>query len=143
MAYSSRRREASEEPRRPITFRAAEELGALDLARLWADSEAWPIGKRSVYDELAELSVMSALIKWLHAWQPMAIHGAMREGARPEAIVAALGEDLETAYERWREWAIEQRDNLTAGGEPTLSAEEYEQVHGRFARAGIRKSVTV
>jgi hypothetical protein len=44
---------------------AAEELGAFELAQLWADRTAWPIDERSQYDELSELAVMSALGKWL------------------------------------------------------------------------------
>jgi hypothetical protein len=28
---------------RPITFRAAEDLGAFELAQLWADRTAWPL----------------------------------------------------------------------------------------------------
>ena len=33
----------SETPERPITFCAAEDLGAFQLAELWADRTAWPI----------------------------------------------------------------------------------------------------
>ena len=33
----------SETPDRPITFNAAENLGAFQLAELWADRTAWPI----------------------------------------------------------------------------------------------------
>ena len=32
-----------EPPARPITFRAAEDLGPFELAQLWADRTAWPI----------------------------------------------------------------------------------------------------
>lgn len=85
---------------RPVTFRAAEDLGPFELAQLWCDRTAWPIIERTVYDELAELAVMSALAKWLRSWQPIAIHGAMLAGARPEAVVAAMGNSLEVAYER-------------------------------------------
>ena len=48
-------------PPRPVTFRAAEGLGAFELAQLWADRTAWPIDERTQYDELSELAVMSAL----------------------------------------------------------------------------------
>ena len=44
---------------RPITFRAAKDLGAFDLAQLWADRTAWPLDERAAYDELAELACMS------------------------------------------------------------------------------------
>jgi hypothetical protein len=57
----------SETPERPITFRAAEDLGAFQLAEQWADRTAWPISERTAYDELAELATMSALAKW-HEW---------------------------------------------------------------------------
>jgi hypothetical protein len=101
---------------RPITFRAAENLGAFELAQLWADRTAWPIDDRTHYDELSELAVMSALGAWLRRWQPVAIHSAMLAGARPEAIQGALGNILQVAFERWHEWALHQRD-LIVGGE--------------------------
>jgi hypothetical protein len=131
-----------DESPRPITLKAAEKLGAFELARLWADPEAWPLGKRTPYDELAELAMMSALAKWLHNWQPMAIHGAMRAGARPEAVTAALGSSLQDAYEQWREWAERQRDLVFDGGKLGVSPEEYDSVAGRFAEAGISVSAT-
>jgi hypothetical protein len=37
-------------PSRPVTFRAAENLGAFELAQLWADRTAWPIDERTQYD---------------------------------------------------------------------------------------------
>ena len=43
-------------PGRPVTFSAAESLGAFGLAQLWADRTAWPIDERTPYDELAELA---------------------------------------------------------------------------------------
>ena len=78
--------ERDETPPRPITFRAAEDLGAFELAQLWADRTAWPIDERTQYDELSELAVMSGLGTWLRRWQPIAIHCAMLAGARSEAI---------------------------------------------------------
>jgi hypothetical protein len=105
----NRSRKRPEEPSRPITFRAAEDLGAFELAQLWADRTAWPIDERTSYDELAELAVMSALAMWLRLWQPLAIHGAILAGARPEAVAAALGNSVEVAFERWQEWAVRQR----------------------------------
>jgi hypothetical protein len=107
------------------------------LARLWADVSAWSLNERTKYDELAELAVMSALGKWLRRWQPIAIHGAMLAGARPEAIEGALGNSLQVAFERWHEWAVEQRD-LIVGGKPGITAEEYEAVARRFAAVGIK-----
>jgi hypothetical protein len=62
MNRSHTRAEASTAAR-PITFRAAEDLGAFELAQLWADRTAWPISERTAYDELAELARMSALAK--------------------------------------------------------------------------------
>jgi hypothetical protein len=122
---------SDEVPSRPITFRAAKELKAFALAELWCDRTAWPLNERTQYDELAELAVMSALASWLHMWQPIAIHGAILAGARPEAVAGALGESIGTAFTRWHEWALEQRD-FTIGGKPGLTAEEYETVASRF-----------
>lgn len=79
---------------RPITFRAAENLGAFQLAELWADRTAWPINERTVYDEPAELATMSASAKWLTRWHPIAIHGAVMAGARMDAAAGALGESM-------------------------------------------------
>lgn len=135
----NRSRKPSEAPSRPITFNAAEDLGAFDLAQLWADRTAWPIDERTPYDELAELAVMSALGAWLRRWQPIAIHSAMLAGARPEAVAGALGNSLEVAFERWREWAVRQRDFIV-GGEPGITADEYDAVTRRFAAVGIAAS---
>ena len=85
MTRSPRRPDA---PGRPVTFNAAESLGAFELAQLWADRTAWPLDERTPYDELAELACMSALAAWLRRWQPLAIHGAMLAGAKPEAVPA-------------------------------------------------------
>ena len=115
----SRRHAESDTPGRPITFRAAEDLGAFELAQLWADRMAWPVEERSQYDELAELAVMTALATWLRRWQPVAIHGALLAGARPEAVAGALGDTVEVAFCRWREWALVQRDFIV-GGNPVL-----------------------
>jgi len=104
------RRPASDVPERPITIKAAEGLGAFQLAELWADRMAWPLRDRTVYDELAELACMAALSEWLTRWLPIAIHSAMRAGAEPEAVARACGLDVDAAFQQWNEWAIEQRD---------------------------------
>jgi hypothetical protein len=137
MKRSSGKRD--ETPPRPITFRAADELGPFDLAQLLCDRTAWPIADRTQYDELAELAVMCALAKWLCRWQPIAIHGAILAGAHPEAVAGALGDSIEAAYESWHEWAIVQRDNIV-GGRPGITGEEYDEVVRRFATAGSRAS---
>jgi hypothetical protein len=126
----------SETPERPITFRAAEDLGAFQLAELWADRMAWPISERTAYDELAELATMSALAKWRTRWQPIAIHSAVLAGARMEAIAGALGNSLQVAFDCWHEWALRQRD-LVFNGNPGISGEEYAAVVRRFAAAGV------
>jgi hypothetical protein len=128
-----------ETPSRPITFRAAENLGAFELAQRWADRTAWPIDKQTQYDELSELAVMSALATWLRRWRPIAIHSAMLAGARPEAIMGALGNSLQVAYERWHEWAVGQRDFIT-GGSPGITAAEFDTAARRFAALGIRRN---
>lgn len=119
-------------PERPVTFHAAENLGAFDLAQLWADRAAWPIDERSAYDELAELATMSALATWLTRWLPIAIHGAMLAGAKPEAVAGALGSSFEVTYECWHEWAERQRDFIV-NGEPVIREDEYESVERQFA----------
>lgn len=129
-------RKQNDPPQRPITFRAAEDLGAFELAQLWSDRLAWPVDERTQYDELAELAVMSALGKWLRRWQPIAIHGAMLAGARPEAIAAALGNSLEVAFQRWHEWAKVQREFII-NGKPGITQEEYDEVARRFAALGM------
>jgi hypothetical protein len=132
----NRSRDRSEPPSRPITFRAAEDPGPFELARLWADRTAWPIDERTPYDELSELAVMSALGTWLQRWQPVAIHGAMLAGAKPEAIAGALGKSLQVAFDRWHEWALKQRDFIISG-EPGITGDEYETVAREFAALGI------
>jgi hypothetical protein len=124
-----------EPPARPITFRAAEDLGPFELAQLWCDRTAWPIDERTQYDELSELAVMSALAAWLRRWQPVAIHSAMLAGARPEAVAGALGESVELTFDRWHDWALRQRD-FVIGGKPGITAEEYAIVIDRFAASG-------
>ena len=129
-----------EAPERPITFNAAEDLGAFGLAELWADRTAWPINERTAYDELAELATMSALMKWLTRWQPIAIHGAMLAGARPEAVAGALGNSLDEAHRRWHEWASRQRDFII-NGKPGITEDEYQAVARRFAALGIKPEI--
>jgi hypothetical protein len=126
----------SDPPQRPITFRAAEDHNPFELAELWADRNAWPVDKRTPYDELAELAVMSALGTWLRRWQPIAIHSAMLAGARPEAVAGALGNSLDVAFQCWHEWALRQRD-LIAGSKPGITQDEYEAVAKGFAAAGV------
>jgi hypothetical protein len=126
-----------ETPSRPLTFRAAENLGAFELAQLWADRTAWPIDERTQYDELSELAVMSALGKWLRLWQPIAIHSAMLAGVRPEALKGALGNSLQVAFDRWHEWATQQKD-FVFNGRPGITAEEYDTVARRFAAVGVK-----
>jgi hypothetical protein len=136
MPRSSQRR--PDPPERPVTFNAAERLGAFELAALWADRMAWPIEERTPYDELSELACMSALAWWLNHWLPIAIHGAMLAGAKPEAVAGALGTSLHEAFERWDEWALRQRDFII-DGKPGIMEGEYEAVARRFAALGIRR----
>ena len=130
-------RKRPEIPARPITFNAAEDLGAFDLAQLWADRIAWPLNGRTPYDELAELACMSALAVWLQRWLPIAIHGAMRAGAKPEAVAGALGSSIDEAYRRWHEWALVQREFI-CNGKPGITEGEYEAVARRFGALGIK-----
>jgi hypothetical protein len=79
---------------------------------------------------------MSALGTWLRLWQPIAIHGAMLAGARPEAVAGALGNGLDVAFQRWHEWAILQRD-LIVGSKPGITHDEYDAVARLFAAVGV------
>jgi hypothetical protein len=132
----TRPQKRSDAPERPITFLAAERLGAFELAQLWSDRTAWPIDERTPYDELAELACMSALGKWLRRWQPVAIHSAMLAGARPEVVAAALGNSLQSAFDRWHKWASRQRD-LYVADKPQVTEDEYDVVARRFAAVGV------
>lgn len=76
---------------RVVTFDEAEELGAFELARQWADRLSWPALDRTASDELAELACMSALACWLARWQSIQIHRAVISGAEPAAVASALG----------------------------------------------------
>jgi hypothetical protein len=125
-----------EPPARPITFRAAEDLGPFELAQLWCDRTAWPIDERTQYDELSELAVMSALAVWLRRWQPVAIHGAILAGACPETVAGALGDSPQATYDCWHRWASRQRDFIVKDA-PGISAVEYDLITQRFAAIGI------
>jgi hypothetical protein len=140
MTRSTQRR--SDPPERPVTFNAAAKLGAFELAALWADRTAWPIDERTPYDELAELACMSALAWWLNCWLPIAIHGAMLAGAKPEAVAGALGSSVQVAFERWDEWASRQRDFII-DGKPGITEDEYEAVARRFAAVRITSTTTI
>ena len=127
-------------PERPITFRAAEDLGAFELAQLWADRMAWPLNERTAYDELAELACMSALAEWLIRWQPIAIHSAVLADAKMEAIAAAFGDSLQVASNRWNEWASRRRDFIV-NGKPGITEDEYHSVVRRFAAVGLHQPI--
>jgi hypothetical protein len=130
----SHRRAEADAPERPITFRAAEDLGAFELAQLWVDRTAWPLNERTAY---AELACMVALTKWLTRWQPIAIHSAVLAGAQMEALAGALGNSLQVAFDRWHEWATRQRD-FVINGKPGITEDEYKAVAQRFAAVGIK-----
>ncbi len=125
----------SETLERPVTFNAAEDLGAFQLAELWADRTAWPINERTAYDELAELATMSALAKWLTRWQPIAIHSAVLAGARMEAVAGALGDSLQVAFDRWHEWASHQSDFIINGKLTIFNCGSYHR--------GVRSSLVL
>jgi hypothetical protein len=61
----------------------------------------------------------------------------MVAGVRPEAVAGALGNSLDVAFQRWHEWAIQQRD-LIIGSKPGITKADYETVAQRFAAVGIR-----
>jgi hypothetical protein len=131
-----RRRFTSAGSSKVVTFNAAEDLGAFELARQWADRLSWPVLDRPAAGGLAELAYMSALACWLARWQPIHIHRAVLAGAEPEEVAAALGGSIHEAFGRWHSWAAGQRDVLVCG-EPGVTAEDYEAVARVFSAAGI------
>jgi len=58
--------------------------------------------------------------------------------AYPEAIMGALGNSLQAAYERWHKWAARQRGFITRG-RPGITAEEFDAVAHRFAAHSVRR----
>jgi hypothetical protein len=75
---------------KPVTFEAADDLGAFELASRWADRLSWPMPlNRSASDDLAELACMSALAQWLVRWKPIQLHRAVLAGARGSRWPAA------------------------------------------------------
>jgi hypothetical protein len=134
------RRPESDVPERPITFNAAQDLGAFELAELWADRSAWPVLVRTVYDELAELACMAALGRWLTRWLPIAIHSAMKAGAEPAAVARACGLDVEATFQRWDEWATVQRDFILKG-RPGISVEDYDTVRSAFLQRSLSAKI--
>ena len=68
--------------------------------------------------------------------QPVAIHGAIQAGARPEAVAGALGETVELTFDRRQAWALRQRDFMV-GNQPGITAEEYEAALRRLGGIGI------
>jgi hypothetical protein len=74
---------------------------------------------------------MSALATWLARWLPVAIHGAMLAGAKPEAVAGSLGSSVQVAYERWHKWAEQHRDFIV-NGKPGITDDDYESVEKRF-----------
>jgi hypothetical protein len=67
---------------------------------------------------------------------------AVLAGARMESITGALGNSTQVAFDRWREWASQQRDFII-GGKPGITEEEYEAVVRRFAAIGIKVGTSV
>jgi hypothetical protein len=121
---------------RPVTFEAAQEVGAFRLAEQWADRMSWPWpGRETARDELAELAHMSALAAWLRRWRPIHVHGALLSGARPGDVAAAFCDSLTETYRDWHEWASGQRTL----GRPGISEREFAEVAGIFAAAGLTR----
>jgi len=56
-------------------------------------------------------------------------------------VAGALGNSLQVAFERWREWAVVQRD-LIIGNKPAITSEEYDAVERRFAAWGVNTSAS-
>ncbi len=109
---------------------AASEMSAYRLAAAWGDVTTWPVtGQGDLTDELEELAVMSVLRRWLDGWLPLQAHRALRAGATPAAVAAALGVGLPELTARWRRWADGQRDLHRRTG-LGLSDREHDYVAG-------------
>ena len=122
---------------KPVTFEAADDLGAFELASRWADRLSWSLPlNRSASDDLAELACMSALARWLVRWQPIQLHRAVLAGAGLEAVAAALGGSIDDAFRLWHPWAVQQRKSVICG-QPGVTAEEFETVARAFSVAGV------
>ena len=52
-----------------------------------------------------------------------------------ESITGALENSMQVAFDRWHEWASQQRDFII-GGKPGITEEQYEAVVRRFAAIG-------
>jgi hypothetical protein len=115
--------------------RYSEELGAFELAELWADRMAWPVTDRTAYDELATHVPVGEVAGLLAA-----DHDSRRD-ARGRAARGGWG------ARQWRRGglptlarvALRQR-NLIIGGKLGVTEEAYESVAQRFAAAGIERS---
>jgi hypothetical protein len=125
--------------RKIVTRSEAEEVGAFELARQWADRLSWPALDRTAADELAELACMSALARWLLRWQPIHIHRAVLAGADPAAVASALGSTNDGTFQCWHQWAARQRKSFI-GGIAGVTADDYEAIVRAFATAGVTVS---
>jgi hypothetical protein len=126
----------SDDSSKPVTFDEAEELGAFELARQWADRLSWPALDRAAADDLAELAYMSALARWVARWQPIHIHRAVLAGAGPAAVAVALGSSVAEAFGCWHWWAAGRREVVICG-KPGVTAEGYGAGARVFAAAGV------
>jgi hypothetical protein len=58
-----------------------------------------------------------------------------------EQRAGPYGDSIDVAYQRWQEWAAQQRDFIVSG-RPDISQEEYETVALRFWAAGVELPAT-
>lgn len=105
----------SQKPRMAGNVQRSGEPWCVRAGAVAGDPTAWPIDERTPYDELAELACMSALAAWLRRWVPVAVHGAVLAGAKPEAVADALGNSLRVASERWQEWSSDSVRSSSTG----------------------------
>lgn len=120
---------------KPATFDEAYELGAYPLAVMWSDTTRWSAGPMPLEEELAELAVMSALVRWLDGWRPVNVHRAILGGATVEQVVAAHGGTLQEVADAWTRWADGQRDLRERLGRFGITGDEYGRVAAVFATA--------
>lgn len=119
---------------KPMAFSDAVEIGAYQLAALWADRIQWPINEPPHRDdELAEVAVMSGLIHRLTSWRPIHIHRAILAGAGVDQVAAAFGGTVSGVADAWASWAEGQRNLRRREGRWGVSDDEYERVAAVFA----------
>lgn len=100
------------------------------LAGWWSDRQVWGIcGQRTAREELAELAIVSELVRWTLGWLPLLIHQAYLAGASVDQVLTASGMPQQEMLACWLDWSSEQRRLYDqTGGEKGMEPAEAEHV---------------